>query len=215
MKRLLLSLFSVAVAYPQVAGDANKGYTTKEGRARVASTLGATDRDARQKPNELVAAMEITPGMTVADVGTGIGYMLPFLSKAAGPKGKVLAEDIQTDFLDKAKEKAEKEKLTNVEFVLGSESDPKLPPNAVDVILILDTYHHFDYPEKMLASLRNSLKSGGRLVIVDFYKNAGPGPGHIRADLNDVRKEITGAGFEFVSQRDHIPNSQFMLTFRK
>lgn len=215
MKQFVLSLFVAAAAFPQVAAEANKGYATKEGRERVARTLSAEDRDERQKPVELVAALDLKPGMTVADIGTGIGYMLPFLSKAVGPTGKVFGEDIQTDFLEKAKAKVEKEKLGNVELFQGNDVDPKLPENSVDVMLVLDTYHHFDYPEKMLAAMRKSLKPGGRLVIVDFYRHAGPGPGHIRIDRDEVAKEVAAAGFETVAQRDHTPNNQFMLIFRK
>ncbi len=145
MRIVAAFLMFAALGWPQVAGDANKGYKTKEGRERVAGTLSDPARDERQKPNELVAAMKIEPGDSVADIGTGVGYMLPFLSRAVGPTGKVYGEDIQTDFLDKAKAKIAAEKLTNVELVLGGESDPKLPAASVNVILILDTYHHFDY----------------------------------------------------------------------
>jgi predicted methyltransferase len=220
MKIISAVLMCAALTWPQVssaqvATDANKGYKTKEGRERVAGTLADPARDERQKPNELVAEMKIEPGMSVADVGTGVGYMLPFLSRAVGPKGKVYGEDIQTDFLDKARVKVAAEKLTNVELVLGGESDPKLAAGSLNVILILDTYHHFDYPEKMLAGLSRALKPKGRLVIVDFYKNAGPGPGHIRLDRDDVAKEIEANGFRVISKGDHIPGSQFIITFEK
>jgi len=215
MKIVAAFLMCSAMGWPQVAGDANKGYKTKEGRERVAGTLADPARDERQKPKELVAAMKIEPGMSVADLGTGVGYMLPFLSRAVGPNGKVYGEDIQTDFLDKARAKIAAEKLTNVELILGTENDPKLPPASTNVILILDTYHHFDYPEKMLAGIARALKPKGRLVIVDFYKNAGPGPGHIRLDRDDVAKEIEANGFKVLSKGDHIPGSQFMITFEK
>src|SRR5438309_1792768 len=75
----------------QVAEQANQGYKTKEGRANVAKVLSAADRDQKQKPKELVEAMSLKPGMVVADIGTGVGYMLPFLSEAVGPGGRVLA----------------------------------------------------------------------------------------------------------------------------
>src|SRR5262245_57896117 len=114
MKILLSVVTLTALAWPQVADKANSGYKTKEGRDRVAGTLSDPHRDDRQKPAELVAAMELKPGMSVADVGTGVGYMLPFLSRAVGPAGKVYGEDIQTDFLDRAKAKVAAEKLDNV-----------------------------------------------------------------------------------------------------
>jgi ubiquinone/menaquinone biosynthesis C-methylase UbiE len=210
-----MKIFAVLIltlsAYAQVADDANKGYKTKEGRDKVAATLDDPHRDGRQKPQELIAAMNIKPGMTVADIGTGTGYMLPFLGKAVGENGKVFGEDIQADFLERAKAKH----VPNAELILGTTTDPKLPPASVDVALVLDVYHHFDYPDKMLAAIRGALKPGAHLVIVDFYKSASPSPGHIRAERDDVAAEIEGNGFHLLSKRDHIPNSQYMLTFEK
>jgi len=212
--KIFLSLILAAALLPaQVADKANSGYKTKEGRDRVANSLDAPNRDATEHPEDLVAHLSLSQGMTVADVGTGTGYMLPFLSKAVGSAGKVLGEDIQTDFLDRAKAKIDADKLTNVELVLGTDRTPKLPDAAVNVVLILDAYHHFDYPAEMLSAIRRSLKPGGHLVIVDYYKNAGPGPGHIRLDRDDVAKEIQSNGFHLLSNRDHLPNVQYMLTF--
>src|SRR6266849_8324916 len=214
----ILLFSTLAAAFGQVADKANSGYKTPEGRERVAQTLIAPDRDARQKPEELVRAMALEPGMVVADIGTGAGYMLPYLSRGVGAKGRVLAEDIQDDFLAKARHKAESEKLGNITFVKGGETDPMLPEAAVDVALALDSYHHYDYPEKMLAGIRKSLKPGGRLVIVEYYKrpNAmanGRALEHIRLDAPDVVKEIEANGFHLESQREHIKDSQYMLTF--
>src|SRR5262249_52156118 len=87
-----------------------------------------------------------------AAAGTGVGYMLPFLSRRVGPKGKVIAEDIFDDFLAAAKDRVARQKLENVTFVKGTETDPNLPEGALDVVLTLDVYHHFDYPDKMLAA---------------------------------------------------------------
>ena len=209
-----MKIFAVLIltlsAWAQVADDANKGYKTKEGRDKVAATLDDPHRDGKQKPLELVAAMDIKPGMTVADIGTGTGYMLKFLSDAVGPTGKVFGEDIQTDFLDRARAKT----VPNTELILGTITDPKLPPGSVDRALVLDVYHHFDYPDKMLAAIRSALKPGAHLVIVDFYKSASPSPGHIRLERDDVAAEIERNGFHLLSKRDHLP-TQYMLTFEK
>ena len=221
MNYTILLLAVTLPAAAQVAEKANEGYKTKEAREKVARGLSAPDRDQRQKPKQLVEAMSLRPGMTVADVGTGVGYMLPHLSAAVGPSGRILAQDIQQDFLDSARN-ANKE-LGNVTYILGTTMDPKLPDDSVDVILALDAYHHFDYPEKMLANLHKSLKPGGRLVIVDFYKREGAMGGsgsrraleHIRLDEQDAIKEIEANGFKFLSRREHIPNSQYMAIFEK
>lgn len=213
--RLLVLLLSVAGAYAQVAGNANNGYKTKEGRSRVALTLAASDRDGRQKPQELVDALQLKPGMTVADLGTGVGYMLPYFSKAVGASGKVIAEDIFPDFLEQARAAVSKQSLANVEFVQGTDQDPKLPESAVDVAFTLDAYHHFDYPEKMLGSIARSLKPGGRFVIVDFYKSGFRDPAHIRLDRDDVIKEVEGFGWKLVSKQEHLPGTQYIAIFEK
>jgi ubiquinone/menaquinone biosynthesis C-methylase UbiE len=209
--KIIAALILTVSAWSQVADSANKGYKTKEGRDKVAATLDDPHRDGKQKPLELVAAMDIKPGMTVADIGTGTGYMLKFLSDAVGPSGKVYGEDIQTDFLDRARAK----NVPHTELILGTTTDPKLPPNSVDVALVLDVYHHFDYPDKMLAAIRSALKPGAHLVIVDFYKSASPSPGHIRLERDEVTAEIEHNGFPLLSEREHIPKSQYMLTFEK
>jgi len=204
----------------QIASQANEGYKTPEGRESVAKMLSAADRDEKQKPRELVEAMSLKPGRVVADVGTGTGYMLPYLSEAVGPQGHVLAEDIFPDFLEKAEKTAKEHKLANVAFIKGSETDPALPENGVDVVLGLDTYHHWNYPEKMLAALHRELRDGGRLVIVEYYRHPDAMPGgramqHIRLDAADVIKEIESNHFKLLSQHDHVKASQYMAIFEK
>ena len=204
----------------QVASQANAGYQSEEQRQDVARGLADPARDEKQKPGELIRNAGIRQGMTVADVGTGIGYMLPFLSRRVGPEGKVIAEDIFDDFLAGARQRVENLKLENVTFIKGTDTDPKLPAGALDVALALDVYHHFDYPERMLAAIHQALKPDGRLVIVDYYKRREAMPGgraltHIRLDMPDVIKEIEANRFHLISEREHIPNSQFMLVFTK
>ena len=213
-----LFLLPVAVLPAQVAGHANEHYQTPEQRQDLVRGLGRPGRDATQKPAELVDAMALKPGMVVADVGTGVGYMLPYLSRAVGPTGRVLAEDIFDDFLKEAARTAEKAKLGNVTIVKGTEKDPRLPENGVDVAFTLDSYHHYDYPAEMLAAMRRALKPGGRLVVVEYHKTARAMPGgyaveHIRLDRAGFEREIEAAGFTLVSRHDHIPGSQYMLVF--
>jgi ubiquinone/menaquinone biosynthesis C-methylase UbiE len=220
MKPLLLTLAVVLCGHAQVAGQANSGYQTEQQRQAVAKGLADPARDERQKPGELMRAIGLQPGMSVADVGTGVGYMLPFLSKRVGADGKVYAEDIFDDFLTAAKQHVAETNLTNVTLIKGTETDPKLPEGSLDVVLALDVYHHFDYPEKMLAAIYKSLKPDGRLAIVEYYKRpeamaGGRALTHIRLDMPDVIKEVEANHFHLLSEKEHIPNSQYILVLRK
>lgn len=215
----LAALLAGALA-AQVAGPANAGYTTPEGRKQVAASLADPNRDQEMRPGQLLNQMGLKPGMTVADVGTGIGYMLPFLSKRVGPEGHVVAEDIQDDFLAMARQTADNQNLTNVSFVKGTTTDPNLPPDGVDIVLVVDAYHHFDYPEKMLAAIYKSLRPDGRLVIVEYYKRATAMPNgraltHIRLDMPDVIKEVEANHFHLIEERERIKNVQYMLVLEK
>ncbi len=209
-----------SLALSQVAEKANSTYHTKEVRDAVARGLSDPHRDDTQRPRELVEAMGLKAGQSVADVGTGIGYMLPYLSHAVGPTGHVTAEDIAPDFLEKARLRARTTNLQNITFVQGTDRDPKLPADTFQAVLILDSYHHFDYPESMLSVIRDSLFVGGRLYIVDYYRSPTAMPGgrameHIRLDRDDVAREIEANGFRLTAKTDHVPNSQYMLTFEK
>ena len=221
MKRLAIGILALAGALAaQVAQQANSTYQTEAGRKGVAQGLNSPTREQTQKPGDLIRTMGLEPGMTVADVGTGVGYMLPFLSRRVGPAGRVLAEDIFDDFLAGAKQTAEQQKLENVTFVKGTETDPNLPEGQVDMELVLDAYHHFDYPEKMLAALRKALKPDGKLVIVEYYKRETAMPGgraltHIRLDMPDVIKEIEANHFHLIMEKEHVKNVQYILVLEK
>lgn len=220
---IIAVLLPLAAALPQVAQQANQAYQTSEGRENIAKALNDPTRAARQNPRDIVAALDLKPGDTVADVGTGIGFMLPYLNQAVGPTGHVVAEDIQTDFLDKAKMKAQIERLSNIQFVLGTDRDPRLPSDTLSAALLLDVYHHFDYPQAMLEHIRDSLLSDGKLVVVEYFKRPGAMPNgdrnfavqHIRLDQADLIREVENNGFRLVSKRDLIPNSQYITVFEK
>jgi ubiquinone/menaquinone biosynthesis C-methylase UbiE len=213
-----------AAAFPQVAEQANEGYKTKEGRASVAKNQIDPAREQRQRPRDIVDQLGLQPGQSVADVGTGPGFMLPYLSHAVGDKGTVYAEDIQPEFLDQAKTRINTMALKNVKFVLGNDRDPSLPANTLSGVLILDVYHHFDYPEAMLSHIRDSLVSDGKLVIVEYYKRRGSMPNgddpdrpitHIRLDEDELIREVTANGFKVIDQHELVPKSQYIVTFVK
>jgi predicted methyltransferase len=133
-------------------------------------------RDAWQKPDAVVAALALAPGMTVADVGAGTGYFEARLSAAVGATGTVLAVDIEPDMVRYIRERAAREKLTNVTPTLGSPDDPNLAPGSVDRILIVDTWHHIESRDAYVAKLVTALKPGGSVVVVDFTLDASKGP---------------------------------------
>lgn len=216
-------LLAAGSASAQVAAQANQSYQTHQGRENVAKVLSDPGREERQKPRDIVDALDLKPGSSVADVGTGVGFMLPYLSHAVGDTGHVYGEDIQNDFLDQAKVKVRLNQINNVQFILGTASDPKLPGDSLSGVLVLDVYHHFDYPEMMLGHIHDSLVSDGKLVIVDYFKrrgamqNADPdfAVRHIRLDEDGVIKEVEDNGFRLVSKTALIPNSQYIAVFMK
>jgi ubiquinone/menaquinone biosynthesis C-methylase UbiE len=217
--RFLLLLACLAASLAQVATEANKQYQTPEGRKGLAKTLGSPDRERNIRPKELLASVGIKPGSTVADVGTGVGMMLPHLVEAVGPAGRVIAQDIQQDFLTQAQARIKSNNWTNVTTVLGTDRDPRLPSGQVDAVFILDAYHHFDYPADMLGHIARALKPDGRLVIADYYRFRRNGKGqdksgHIRADRDEVRGEIESNGYRLLSNHDHAED-QYVLIFGK
>jgi len=132
----------------------------------------------------------------------------------------VIAEDIYDDFLAAAKQRAENQKLSNVTFVKGTDTNPNLPEGQLDMVFALDVYHHFDYPEKMLAAIYKALRADGKLVVVEYYKRESAMPNgraltHIRLDMPDVIKEIEANHFHLIEEKEHIKNVQYMLILEK
>jgi len=141
--------------------------------ARVMSYRGAgwLDRPERvreEEPEKLLAALELKDGLVVADVGAGSGYHTLRIAPRVAPRGKVLACDIQQEMLNLIAAKARKAQLANIELIRGTPSDPRLPPDAVDLILMVDVYHEFEFPYEMMEKLLAALKVGGRIVFVEF-----------------------------------------------
>jgi ubiquinone/menaquinone biosynthesis C-methylase UbiE len=135
---------------------------------RAAEWLERKERDKEEEPAKLIKALEITEGMTVADIGAGSGYHAFLMAPLVGKEGKVLAVDIQQEMLDLIEKKAKKLKVDNIERVKGTETDPKLKKESVDLILMVDVYHEFSHPYEMGLKMVEALKPGGRLVFVEF-----------------------------------------------
>ncbi len=176
--------------------------------------------DSLQRPGVLIREMKLEPGMTVADIGVGIGTMLPFLSKRVGSTGRVLAEDVDDAFLSAAKSAAQNQNLDNVTFIKGTDADPRLPESQVDIVFALDVYHHFSDAPKMLAAFHKALRPGGRLVIVEYYKRESAMPDgkaltRIRLDLPDMIKELEANRFHLVEEKEYDKNVQYMLILER
>jgi predicted methyltransferase len=185
-----------------VMGWEHADWLEREGRAEM------------EKPEMAIAAMDIRPGMTVAEVGAGTGFFSRRLALAAGPSGKVYAEDIQPEMIDLLKKNIAKEQLANVIPVLGTETDPKLPAGGIDRILLVDVYHEFQKPEPMLAAMRASLAPGGTVTLVE-YRLEGETAAHInikhRMSVEQVLAEWTRAGFTLVKQSEALPSQHLFI----
>lgn len=156
---------------------------------------------------QILEAIQLKPGMAVADVGSGTGLYLGPLSRGVGEEGKVYAIDISPKFAKHLRDRAKEEKLTNVDVVLCSDRDVNLKANSIDRAFICDVYHHFEYPESSLKSIYRAMRDGGKLILVDFHREPQVSPerkqwlkGHIRAPLDTFKQEIIDAGFKFDEQ---------------
>lgn len=137
---------------------------------RGAGWLERPERIREEQPAKLMEALNLQPGQVVADIGAGSGYHTFRMADKVGAKGKILAVDIQKEMLDIIRRRMQQEKRDNIEPILGTEKDPKLPAGSVDLILLVDVYHEFAFPFEMTQALVRALKPGGRLVFVEFRK---------------------------------------------
>lgn len=189
--------------------------------AQTMSYLGAdwldrSERVQEEEPDVALDALKLPVGATVADVGAGSGYMTVKMAKRVGPTGKVYANDIQPQMLSLLRQRLDREKIPNVELVLGTYDDPRLPANTIDLILMVDVYHEFSEPQKMLRRMHESLKPGGRLVLLEYRKEDPSIP--IRPDhkmsVAEARMEVEAEGFALASVDERLPR-QHILIFTK
>jgi ubiquinone/menaquinone biosynthesis C-methylase UbiE len=181
-----------------------------------ADWLDRPEREDEEAPNLLVKALKLRPGMVVADIGAGSGYFSFKMSRMVGPKGKVMAVDIQPEMLDIIRSKADAFRIRNVVPVLGRIDDPKLEPESVDLILLVDVYHEFDHPWEMTNAMVRALRPGGRLVLVEYRKEDPRVPikeSH-KMSLAQIRKEMGIFPVSFVENIGILPR-QHIAIFRK
>lgn len=169
-------------------------------------------RDEWQMPAAVIGAMGIKPGMTVADVGAGTGYFEPWLSRAVGAKGTVIALDIEPDMIRYLRERAAREQLSNVRADVVATDDPKLAKSSVDRILIVDTWHHVPERRTYAKKLYDGLRSGGELYVVDFTLEAKNGPpAHHRLAPERVVEELQAAGFSARAIQEPLPEQYIVV----
>ena len=182
--------------------------------AKWAKVFDDPARDAWQKPKVVVQALALAPGDKVADIGTGTGYFVPHLASAV-PKGHVFAIDVEPKLLKHVKKRATAAKLSNVSTVLADKNDPKLP-RGVNVVLLVDTYHHIGKRMDYFRGVQTKLAPKGRVVIVDFRMGklpVGPPDSH-KLPSKTVQQEMTTAGYALCSDRDILPH-QYVLVFAR
>ena len=180
---------------------------------RWAKIFDDPSRAAWQKPDEVVAALELKPGMTAADLGAGTGYFTAGLSRAVGEKGVVLSIDPEPQMVEYLGKRAHREGLANVVPVLALYEDPFLPPGRVDRVLIVDTYHHIDDRQAYFRRLGANLAPGGRVAIVDFHKRplpVGPPP-EAKLEREVVVAEMQKAGFRLAAEPTFLPYQYFLV----
>jgi predicted methyltransferase len=173
-------------------------------------------RDGWQRPADVVAAMRIEPGMVVADIGAATGYFEPWLSRAVGAAGTVLALDVEPDMVRYLGERARRENLANVRPVLVARDDPRLPVGGVDRILVVNTWHHIASREAYSTRLRDALKPGGRVFVVDFTRDAGRGPpAHHRLSPEQVARELAAGGLAAEVLEISLPDQYVVVGTRR
>jgi ubiquinone/menaquinone biosynthesis C-methylase UbiE len=180
----------------------------------------AEDREPYARRHEIVAALALTPGMVVADIGAGTGLFTRLMAEKVGPEGKVYAVDIAPEFLAHIAAYAKKNGKKQILTVRGDQQTTNLPKGSLDLVFLSDVYHHLERPQHILASLRESLKPGGRLVLVEFDRVQGRSTEfvlkHVRAGRDVFIKEIESAGFKrTTSPKAPVLKENFFATFER
>ncbi|MCP5145205.1 MAG: methyltransferase domain-containing protein [Gammaproteobacteria bacterium] len=219
LSAVVLAAFSVAVLAQAPGADINAPYKDP---GLVVETwverLEGEGRGAFDFRHQIVAALDVQPGQSVADVGAGTGLFEPLLAARVGTQGHVYAVDIVPKFIDYIRQQAGERGLSQVTAVLGTEVSAELAPASVDMVFVCDAYHHFEDYDAMLQSIRQALRPGGRLVVFDFDRVEGKSDTfileHIRASKAQFTREIEANGFTF--DKDITPEGMpdnFMYSF--
>ncbi len=215
---LLLVLAGVASVAAQTPGThpvSGRRYAGVMGW-QGADWLDREERDIEEAPDLALDALGLKAGQTVADIGAGSGYMSVKMAKRVGASGRVYAEDIQPEMINLLKQRLTKDRINNVTPVLGLVDDCKLPADAIDLMLLVDVYHEFSEPQKMLRTMRASLKPGGRLVLLEYRKEDPSIPIRFEHKMTiiEAKAEVEAEGFTLSKVDERLPR-QHILIFTK
>ncbi len=172
-----------------------------------AGWLERPEREDEEAPSRALDALELKPGMVVADIGAGSGYYASRIAKRIGPSGRVYATDIQQGMIDILDRRIKSEGLANVTTILGAMDDPRLPPQSIDLAIMVDVYHELQQPQAFLQRLRDTFKPGGRLVLLEFRKEDPKIPileVH-KMSVAEVKQELEAEGFVLDKVIDVLP----------
>jgi SAM-dependent methyltransferase len=178
-----------------------------------AGWLERIERDDEEAPDVALNVLKIPKGATVADIGAGSGFITERLASRVGASGRVLANDVQPQMLEMLGRRLARKKITNVTLVQGELDDPKLPPASVDLELMVDVYHEFSQPQAMLRHLREALKPGGRMVLLE-YRKEDPSipirPEH-KMSVAEARLEVEAEGFTLAKVDESLPRQHILI----
>ncbi len=219
---ILAALVSVRAAGPQrpspvPSAEADGQYGNPSDLDDYIAEMTSPERDAWQKPDQVVAALGLKKGETACDIGSGPGYFTLRLARAVGVRGFVYAVDVEARMLQALRERLERARVRNVAPVLAVSDDPLLPPGVCDVVLVVDTYHHFPDRAGYLKRLRRSLKPKGRVVNIDYQRRPtpiGPPLDH-RVARETFLTEAKGAGLGLVAEPTFLPYQYFLILAAK
>jgi len=178
--------------------------------AQCCRRLSDPQRDAWQKPHEVIQALKLKLDAVIADIGAGTGYFAVRFAHMA-PHGRVFAVDAEPDMVNYLAERAKRSGLGNLSAVQAQPGDPKLP-GKVDLAILVDVYHHIDNREQYFRRLQDALKPGGRLAIIDFKLDSPVGPPRAaRISAEEVKAEMKRAGYAFSEEHGFLPNQYFLV----
>jgi len=182
-------------------------------------TFEGESREVYAKRKEIVAAVGLKPSQSVADIGAGTGLYTRLFANEVGPKGKVYAVDIAEKFLEHIARTNKDAGIANVTTVLCKPQSAELPAKSIEVAFICDTYHHFEFPQRTMASIHSALKTGGRVVVIDFRRVKDQSSdwvmNHVRAGQEVFEKEIADAGFKKIKEEKDILKENYFVVFEK